>query len=132
MLNKIDVKRPQVLIEAFVLEVNPTFERKLGTRLSLKQQDNEGVNSDATITIRGINTGDGIDANDALAVGTNSNAVTNFLVGGTSGLGIIKSIGSDEIKFEIDALESEGDSKTLSNPKLFTMSGENAVITHEL
>ena len=129
VLNKIDVKRPQVLIEAFVLEVNPTFERKLGTRLSLKQQDNKGVNSDATITIRGINTGDGIDANDALAVGTNSNAVTNFLVGGTSGLGIIKSIGSDEIKFEIDALESEGDSKTLSNPKLFTMSGENAVIT---
>ena len=26
-------------------------------------------------------------------------------------------------------MESEGDSKTLSNPKLFTMSGENAVIT---
>ena len=38
-------------------------------------------------------------------------------------------MGSDQIKFEIDALESEGDSKTLSNPKLFTMSGENAVIT---
>ena len=38
-------------------------------------------------------------------------------------------MGSDQIKFEIDALETEGDSKTLSNPKLFTMSGENAVIT---
>ena len=129
VLNKIDLKRPQILIEAFVLEVAPTFERKLGTRLSLKQEDGQGVNSDANITVRGINTGEGIDANDALTIGTNSNAVTNFLVGGTSGLGIIKSIGSDEIKFEIDALETEGDSKTLSNPKLFTMSGENAVIT---
>ena len=39
VLNKIDIKRPQILIEAFVLEVAPTFERKLGTRLSLQAQN---------------------------------------------------------------------------------------------
>ena len=46
VLNKIDLKRPQILIEAFVLEVAPTFERKLGTRLSLQAQN---TNTGSTI-----------------------------------------------------------------------------------
>ena len=130
VLNKIDLKRPQILIEAFVLEVAPTFERKLGTRLSLQAQNtNTGSTNKETLVLKGIKTGEGIDNNDDLVVGTENSALTSFLVGGTSGLGIIRDMGSDQIKFEIDALETEGDSKTLSNPKLFTMSGENAVIT---
>jgi len=32
------------------------------------------------------------------------------------------------LKFEIVSLETEGDSRTLSNPKLFTISGKNAII----
>ena len=30
IINKIDVKKAQILIEAFLLEVKPTFEKKLG------------------------------------------------------------------------------------------------------
>jgi type II secretory pathway component GspD/PulD (secretin) len=33
IINKIDVKKAQILIEAFLLEVKPTFEKKLGTRI---------------------------------------------------------------------------------------------------
>ena len=33
------------------------------------------------------------------------------------------------LKFEIDLMEEEGDTKTLSNPKIFTVSGKNAKIT---
>ena len=38
ILNKIDVKKPQVLIEAFLLEVSPTFETKLGSRVGATRQ----------------------------------------------------------------------------------------------
>jgi len=41
----------------------------------------------------------------------------------------MRSVGSKTLKFEIDALETEGDSRTLSNPKLFTVSGKEATIT---
>ena len=50
------------------------------------------------------------------------------MVGGTSGIGIIRKVSGEQLKFEIDALEEEGDSRTLSNPKLFTVSGKNATI----
>ena len=50
------------------------------------------------------------------------------MVGGTSGIGIIRKVSGEQLKFEIDALQEEGDSRTLSNPKLFTVSGKNAVI----
>ena len=122
ILSKIDVKKPQVLIEAFLVEVSPTFASKLGTRLGVTRTY---TGSDgATNTIRG---GVGTAGSD-VALGDDVASATNFLVSGTSGLGIIRSTTSGELKFEIDALETEGDSKTLSNPKLFTISGKNAII----
>jgi len=122
-LDTVDVKKPQVLIEAFLLEVKPTFQTKLGTRLGLTRQ----VTSNGGGTVETIRGGIGTSAG-ALTLGNSDSSATNFLIGGTSGLGILKDFGSKEIKFEIDALEEEGDAKTLSNPKLFTLSGENAVI----
>ena len=122
ILSKIDVKKPQVLIEAFLVEVSPTFASKLGTRLGVTRTY---TGSDgATNTIRG---GVGTAGSD-VALGDDVASATNFLVSGTSGLGIIRSTTSGELKFEIDALETEGDSRTLSNPKLFTVSGKNAII----
>ena len=117
ILNKIDVKKPQILIEAFLVEVKPTFETKLGSRIGFSRgADTQGAS--------GI-----IGGTDGVALGTAANSVSSFLVDGTSGLGIIRNIGSRKLKVEIDALETEGDSRTLSNPKLFTISGKNAKIT---
>ena len=123
ILDKIDVKKPQVLIEAFLVEVSPSFSSKLGTRLGLTKTRSAG-NGGITNTIRG---GVGTAGSD-VALGNDVASATNFLISGTSGLGIIRETSSGELKLEIDALESEGDSKTLSNPKLFTISGKNAII----
>jgi len=123
LLEKIDIKKPQVLIEAFLVEVSPTFSSKLGTRLGITKSRTNG-NPDQTTTITGgIGT-----AGSNVALGTDVGSATNFLISGTSGLGIIRETPSATLKFEIDALESEGDSRTLSNPKLFTISGKNAII----
>ena len=124
IINKIDVKKAQILIEAFLLEVKPTFEKKLGTRIGLSREvtTSQGV----TETIQG---GTSDPDGEIVELGTAVGSATNFLVNGSSGLGIMRSIGSKKLKFEIDALETEGDSRTLSNPKLFTISGKNATIT---
>ena len=122
ILEKIDVKKPQVLIEAFLVEVSPSFSSKLGTRLGLARSKTTA--SGATESIRG---GIGTSAAD-LALGNGSSSATDFLISGTSGLGILRETSAGDLKFEIDALETEGDSRTLSNPKLFTISGKNAII----
>ena len=123
ILNKIDVKKPQILIEAFLVEVKPTFETKLGSRIGLsKISDGQGGATNTQIS--GI-----IGGTDGVALGTAGNSVASFLVDGTSGRGIIRNVGSRQLKVEIDALEKDGDSRTLSNPKLFTISGKNAKIT---
>ncbi len=118
ILNKIDVKKPQILIEAFLVEVKPNFETKLGSRIGLSRT------SGNTQGVAGVIGGTG-----SVSLGSSDSSAVNFLVDGSSGLGIIRNIGSSQLKVEIDALESEGDSRTLSNPKLFTISGKNAKIT---
>ena len=132
ILDQLDQKKPQILIEAFILEVSPTFEQKLGARLGLSRTKEKGLGSGETdVFISGI-IGEPATKGTDLAMGTASGAgkstVSNFLVGGTSGIGIIRKVSGEQLKFEIDALEEEGDSRTLSNPKLFTVSGKNATI----
>ena len=131
LLDIIDVKKPQVLIEAFIVEAKPEFERKLGTRLGLGATESTGNGgpSSITVTARGIGGTQSDTPSNDLVIGTDENSISNFLVGGKSGLGIIMNTGSAQLKFEIDAMEEEGDTKTLSNPKIFTVSGKNAKIT---
>ena len=108
ILNKIDVKKPQILIEAFLVEVKPTFETKLGSRIGLSKIS-DGQGGATTTQLSGI-----IGGTDGVALGTAGNSVSSFLVDGTSGLGIIRNVGSRQLKVEIDALEKDGDSRTIS------------------
>ena len=97
MENKIDVKKPQILIEAFLVEVKPTFETKLGSRIGLSKIS-DGQGGATTTQLSGI-----IGGTDGVALGTAGNSVSSFLVDGTSGLGIIRNVGSRQLKVEIDA-----------------------------
>ena len=128
LLNTLDIKKAQILIEAFIVEASPKFEQKLGTRLGIaNNRANSGT--DESKIVRGVAGTQKTPTTDTLTVGTDENSVTNFLIGGTSGLGIIAKTSTQQLKFEIDAMEEEGDTKTLSNPKIFTTSGKNAKIT---
>ena len=132
ILNQLDQKKPQILIEAFIVEVSPTFTQKLGTRLGLSRTITKTSGDKAAeVFISGV-IGEPATSGTDLAMGTATAAgkstASNFLVGGTSGIGIIRKVSGQQLKFEIDALEEEGDSRTLSNPKLFTVSGKNATI----
>jgi type IV pilus assembly protein PilQ len=128
VLQEIDIKTEQVLIEAFVVKASSEFERQLGTRLGgYYQRQGEqigGVLGDA----QSAGTFDGTSA--ALGGTKSQDMLTNLpAVGATSGIGVLKSTGSAVLKAEITALEKLGIVETISNPKVFTLNNQPASVT---
>ena len=126
VLNEIDIKTEQVLIEAFVVKASSAFEKQLGTRLSgyYKRGDEqiggvaEGSSSKGTLDLT------------SAALTSGKDAITNFAADPmTSGIGIIKKTGTSVLKAEITALEKLNMVETISNPKIFTINNQAASIT---
>ena len=131
VIKEIDVRTKQVLIEAFIVEADSTFEQALGTRLGVAYSAKKnykiggvGASSMASVTPPA---GPGPSA---AAIGGVTDALTDFAaVGATSGIGILRQTGSAVLKAEITALEVLGKGKTISNPKVFTLDNQIATIT---
>ena len=124
VIREIDVKTKQVLIEAFIVEADSTFQKALGTRIGAmtKQLDKQALISGsvggAATTPGGVTLG--------AAAGTVTN---NSITGATSGIGILKQMGSSVLKIEIEALEALGKNKIVSSPSVFTLNNQEAKIT---
>ena len=126
VIKEIDVRTKQVLIEAFIVEADSTFERALGTRLGgaySRKGKKIGGTGASSITSSGL-------GSSSAAIGGVTDALTDFAaVGATSGIGILRQTGSAVLKAEITALEVLGKGKTISNPKVFTLDNQVATIT---
>ncbi len=128
VIKEIDIRTKQVLIEAFIVEANSDFERALGTRLG--GYYNKG--GKVTGGVAGASSGSAVetDLNTAGGLGSAQDSLTNFAAtGASSGIGILKRTTTGVLKAEITALESLGMSKTLSNPKVFTLDNQLATVT---
>ena len=126
VIREIDVRTRQVLIEAFIIEASDDFERALGSRIGASTTSSR---DGKTTTVEGI-IGGAAGGSAGVTLGNNAGTVSAFPVAGaTSGIGIIKTVGATALKLELTALESEGMSKTLSNPKVFTLNNQKALIT---
>tara|TARA_A200000113_G_scaffold39040_1_gene31833 strand:+ start:458 stop:2002 length:1545 start_codon:yes stop_codon:yes gene_type:complete len=124
VIREIDVKTKQVLIEAFIVEADSTFQKALGTRIGAMTKQLDGQ---ATISgsIGGAATTPG-----GVTLGAAAGTVTNnSITGATSGIGILKQMGSSVLKVEIEALESLGKNKIVSSPSVFTLNNQEAKIT---
>lgn len=117
LLAQIDVLPRQVIIEAFFVEVTDSFERELGVRLS----GNPG--GDGTFgSVADFNVGDAPD-----------NQLFNFLpTGAGTAFTVVKGIGSNYLRLQLQALENDGFSRTVSSPKILTTSGETGSISRDL
>jgi type IV pilus assembly protein PilQ len=128
VLQEIDVKTEQVLIEAFIVKASSEFERQLGTRLggyySRNGEQVGGVLGDAQ-------SAGTFDESSAALGGSKSQDMLTSLpaVGATSGIGVLKKTGSAVLKAEITALEKLGIVETISNPKVFTLNNQPASVT---
>ena len=74
-------------------------------------------------------TGGAISSGTAAIGGASDNIFASNAVGAaTSGIGVLRRTGSAVLKLQLDALETEGLSKTISNPKLFSLDNQTASI----
>ena len=133
VIREIDKRTKQVLIEAFIVEASSTFEQNLGKRLGFAYTRNRervgGTQGGSSIG----NSGGGQASIGDSTGGFTSGAGTDNLINlgsaaSTAGIGILRRTGSAVLKLELDALENEGLSKTVSNPKLFTLDNQQASI----
>ena len=132
VVREIDVRTKQVLMEAFIVEATSSFERALGTKLGgAYTRNRERVGgSIGTSTVGETEGGGGAISADTAAIGSaNDTLFQSGAVGAaTSGIGILRRTGSAVLKVQLDALETEGVSKTISNPKLFSLDNQTAQI----
>jgi type IV pilus assembly protein PilQ len=139
ILDTFDIKKQQILIEAYIVNAKDTFERKLGARVGANYVNQgtkngaeqiSGVTGSATGVAAGTTdtSGTGLTAS-GLQIGTATGSLADFSFSGTSGIGIIGRLGMARLKVEINALEAEGVTETISNPKVYAMDGEEAIIT---
>lgn len=137
ILDTFDVKKKQILIEAYIVNAKDTFERKLGARVGANYVNPSTKSTNTTEQISGIvgsaagtteTSGAGLSAS-GIALGTTAGSLADFSFSGTSGIGIIGRLGMARLKVEINALEAEGLTETISNPKIYAMDGEDANMT---
>ena len=126
VIREIDVRTRQVLIEAFIVEADSEFERALGIRLGAAY-NRKGKRIGG---IAGSSSANSALTTSTAAIGSSSDAIADFsAIGATSGIGILRQTGSAVLKAEITALESLGMGRTISNPKVFTLDNQVAIIT---
>jgi len=126
VIKEIDVKTKQVLIEAFIVEANSTFQAALGSRIGgMTKQGNGDTGTTVSGTIGGAASTAGGVTLGAAAGTLGGNQITNA----TSGIVILKQMGASALKIEIEALESLGTTKIVSSPSVFTLNNQEAKIT---
>ena len=128
VIKAIDVKTKQVLIEAFIIEADSTFQQALGSRIGAMSKGGPNASGDTSLisgTIGGAATTPGGITLGA-AAGTIAN---NSITGATSGIGILKTLGTYALKLELEALQSLGKNRIVSSPSVFTLNNKEAKIT---
>ena len=131
VLREIDVRTKQVLMEAFIVEASSTFLQSLGTKLGAAYTRNRlrmgGTANDSSSIGSATGGGASISSDTAAIGGANDNLFASEIVG-NSGFGILRRTGSIVLKAQLDALEKEELSRTISNPKLFALDNQTASI----
>ncbi|MFQ5431381.1 MAG: hypothetical protein ACE5EN_02595 [Nitrospinota bacterium] len=122
---EIDVPQKQVFIEARIVDILKNYSRSLGVQWGGRFNSVTNSFFPATVTVAG---GAGTIGG---TYGTQSGAV-NFPATDQTQTGIIPSavalalsdsLGTAQLNMQLSALEQEGKSKTLSNPKVITVNG---------
>ncbi len=122
LVNELDTRTQQIFIEAFIVEVEDGFEQAFGTRLGAQRVKANGE-------IRNVSGTAGTVAG-ATTLGNNSNTFSDLpITDAFGGIGVLAGIGnSATLKVELSAMETQGLSKVISNPRIFTLDNQEAII----
>jgi type IV pilus assembly protein PilQ len=128
LVAELDTQTQQVYIEAFIVEVTDGFEKAFGSRFGVNGIDRyrDANNKNINGGIVGV----GGDSTGAISAGNAASTLSNLgVTNPTGGLGILTGFGSSaDLKIELSALESQGLTKVISNPRIFTLDNQEAII----
>ena len=126
LINQIDVPTQQILIEAFVVEVGSDFDKAFGTRIGQSMNNITGDNSKSL----SLGTPFYDEENKQWTVPLQDGGLSNNPISAMTGsLGMLLRSNNIDLLVELQALETLGLSKIVSNPKIFTLDNETATIT---
>jgi len=129
-INEIDVRTPQILIEAFIVEATDDFKKELGSRLGYDQPFfGRGNDGQTTFGVSGMSSGTAAAA-DGVSLGSAAGSIAQNLVvaGATGGIGGLLTTSSMTLKIELNAMQADGFTKILSNPRVYTLNNQKAII----
>ncbi len=129
LIKEVDIRTKQVLIEAFIVEATDDFSKELGAKFGIDATNFGNLDGDhysvKTAGVAGTQSATG----GSLTLGDNTGLVSsNGVTGALGGIGFILNTSSAALKFELSASEKDGVTKVLSNPRVFTLDNEEAVI----
>jgi type IV pilus assembly protein PilQ len=129
LIKEVDVRTKQILIEAFIVEATDDFSKELGAKFGIDATDFGNIDGD-----RWAVKGAGVAGTQAATAGTltlgdSTGLISNTgVTGALGGIGFILATSATNLKIELSASEKDGITKVLSNPRVFTLDNEEAVI----
>jgi len=112
LVDELDVRTKQILIEAFIVEASEDLGKALGVKFGIT-----GPNAN----ILGFRDEDSTDQIDVIG------SFDNMIAAGNA-LGLILGTSTKKLAIDLAASETKGITKILSNPRVFTLDGEVAEI----
>jgi type IV pilus assembly protein PilQ len=119
MIKRVDRPERQVMIEARIVEANTNFSRQLGVKWNFDYQDDDNStgNGDINSALLGLGGSFLIPVTNPAAAGLGSSIAFGALDGNLN------------IDLRLSALESSGEGKIISTPRVTTLNGEKAMIS---
>jgi len=123
MIKTIDLPERQVLIEARIVEVNTNFARDLGVRWGMNYSDpNADVNNGDLVS-------SALGMGGAFLITPPSPNEVGSSAGGTLGMLFGMLDNKINLAVRLSALESQGEGKIISTPRVTTVNGQKAMIS---
>ncbi|MEK6527500.1 MAG: type IV pilus secretin PilQ, partial [Nitrospirota bacterium] len=123
IMKSIDLATPQVNIEAKIVEVTTNFTKELGIQWGVLWRPPDSRTTFGGPSIpggTGFNTGNPLMVNLPAAVASGS--------GGALGIGYISAANTLTLDLQLSAMESSGNGKIISNPRITTSDNQEATI----
>lgn len=119
MITRVDRPERQVMIEARIVEANTNFSRQLGVKWNFGYTDRSGDNANGDISSADLGLGGSflIPVTNPAAAGLGSSIAFGALDGHLN------------IDLRLSALESSGEGKIISTPRVTTLNGQKAMIS---
>lgn len=117
LISKLDIRTQEVLIEAFIVEADDDWQYELGSRFGYRNTAGNGTSTNPLSAVGGV-------VGDA----ANANIFSRPVTGAPFGLGYLYQTTASQLKVELTAMEKLSLVKIVSNPHVFTMDNEEAVV----